>query len=533
MTKLYSLSETPILDVTPELKPPKPPESYKDSHLGLGFNPVTGFDAMAGVSFADADVSDEDTVATNGFIHLVEHRSELHEHLGLAASASFSVGAYAGSAKLQLSKSIDFAASSLYLLVNVRHTLRTWILRKAVLIPEACEMLKLGKHNQFLRTIGDRYCSRVVIGGELYAIVEFQTATQSIKSALSAKLSGSVGAFSGSAEVSKRLEQTTDELVYKLTIARYGSNEPIPGAAKFFDYVLHFPKEIETVGGTQLPSDAREARLYTGAFYSPELPDPQTLNPQKKAIRALADLRTEVETISGQYKRLIAHPTLFVEPSEPEAKVTEEDLADPIDDAQKKLENLKGITKELDSVAEVLLEDSIADPPPVPTPDLSSYYPLPFVLERFVPRCTVKVHYGSSNFEGNANEWIDMAGAWLKGIDVLVANNPNIVACQKELLYWPRGTGGGDWQAATMTKESGWMPSTDVWLAEHGITAIRYRLSGQFASYYTIEYQVRTTNGIEHPEAENGGTSGVAGWSSQQHPRFYVHAVRAALKFAV
>lgn len=142
-------------------------------------------------------------------IDRIESYKELLEQMNISAGASlkFASGG-GGSLKMRYAHERKVTSQSVFVLVRTLIRAPTLQMEVESLSDRARALLSKRRGDSlFRKACGDAYVAGLETGGEFYGILRFDVNSQAEKSMLEAKLEGNYGAWSGSGEFSRRVEE--------------------------------------------------------------------------------------------------------------------------------------------------------------------------------------------------------------------------------------------------------------------------------------------------------------------------------------
>lgn len=301
--------------------------------LGMGYNTYTsetrGFAVLGdAVSSPSGDGGQEVEFA----VHEVEDRESLREHMGIAASASYS-GIFSVDAKAKWSSDRTIDARNFYLLISVTVTNSATDLKKYELTPEARAMLgKKPDWKGFYARYGDKFVSSVITGGEFHALYEFKTRSRKDKDELKAALKGSYGLFKANADFQKSLEQIKSCSELSATCFIRGGRGLLPdiqSPQKIVEAALQFPLAVDPEKGKPIAYKiaTKDFKVVNGFPASGKVPFYGSQASQnKRRLSALARLNDRVTDIQRMLSSGIYEDSLRNQIAELKEKIEDQAL---------------------------------------------------------------------------------------------------------------------------------------------------------------------------------------------------------------
>jgi len=196
-------------------------DSSSNMFLGMGYssiqdmrrgNALDKFDVIADGNLrgtrgdnGEGDVSDNlSKLGQSAEYSLVfaESMSELRRSLRLSVSASYGGSSFGASGSMSFFKSLNRSAYLSHLVIRYKITNSTRAIQQCKLTRDASRLLLSDKVG-FYQKYGDEFVSSITTGGELLAVLTLESDSEQKKRELDIQLSGSYGAFSGSASFSE------------------------------------------------------------------------------------------------------------------------------------------------------------------------------------------------------------------------------------------------------------------------------------------------------------------------------------------
>ena len=497
---------TPYLLHTPEQRnslggpsPIIPPNVvYYDNEMplsyGRGYNRLTG--RTIGTALDTSGGTDSpvgDGLITVFAINLVEDYSELRESLSISTAASFNAGAAGAHGRAELVSTRAVNSYSVFLLIRV--VVRSQLQALKVYKFADKEIIDLFKHDQleFYRRFGTEFISGIATGGEFYALFEFSTGSEFERRAITAKLGGSYGVWSGSAEFAQSLETLRRFKRINARFARWGTSEPLPDPTNvdsIIHYALTFPTKLAPRPGT----NPGVSILLTTETYNAvtNRPENYTIDFSREfdVINDIANSCDRLDLLKQDNIFATKHPSYF--------------QASDIAQADKKIARIDKYKEEL-----VLDVRGIqADPKnykPKSKPDWSTVSPSPpYKSGTAVP---IRLDYdyipspglGLGVRPGPPVRDAEWTVASLSIVDFNIILLDSIGDLSAEYMAHLADLGNTGWYAS----------GTKTYLRSHQGFAVR--LTGLLSEFFNVSYQARLVGGIETGVCANGQYCGTMG----------------------
>jgi hypothetical protein len=273
------------------------------SLLGRGYNSVNGESHNTALDLQDSDFDSDEIVLSHGDVRKITTHYDLLESIGASASASAKFPGFGGSGLLNYTRTLNVRRDTFFIAVN-------WVMLKSFELIKSPKIKRsavkrLSDRHIFLTAYGDRYCSKVVFGGQLWMTFQFFAETRVEQEALEFQVHGSYGTFTTSAELLSKtsLFQGTEMMEARAWISGAPVDIPISLDAAN-NLIKTFPKnvkdrafvietEVMRYDGVQgVPSDMR-------------VPD---LLGSKRKLDELGDAIKEVDTAIDHLENVEAYP---------------------------------------------------------------------------------------------------------------------------------------------------------------------------------------------------------------------------------
>jgi hypothetical protein len=457
-----------------------------DLKLGTGFDTLRYEPCGTAVEEkADSVTDPEKGQKTLYKLLIIEDERHFRETLSISASASFKGITGNASARMSLFRSVKIDTYSLYVLASVSVLNSTVGLQRPGLIETAREewtrTRPRSQRNLFVTIFGDVFVTSITSGGELFALFELSCSSFEEKQSLAIQVSGSMGAWGGSADYQRSVEEFRKHKSLSLHIARDGGTGELPkpdldsllqAAQSFPNEVLEHPVPIffQTQRyarvpdlGTDIDVEARHARY---------------------KIEDLARANDDFSARAASWKYALKNPRLFKQVDEQTSRQTlvqiEETSIKLMRMAEDVVENrFNDLTK-----YEVPSLDHIARPPSIATGTK-----LPLQLTALW-------------LQGNGRTSNETEDGWLEGQELFsfgVKTEALPEGTMIKYMYHRGGSGDtGSVSAPEMTPEG-----------RHEF--VRIWLEGPQAKEFVIAYRVRRAGTSATYVGENGGRAGEPG----------------------
>lgn len=207
-----------------------------------------GIDTSTGKVFRVAIEYDEIQPVTTGqqttmMLQSITSSYELATTLSISASASASNGVWSGSASFNMMKSRTVNNYYTYALVKVEVVNPARSLRNPRLTQEAEKKLKEQGWDAFFALYGSEYIEGEVTGGTYYAMIEFQTSTESQQQDVRLKLSGAYGSFNASVSLQATFKEISKTTAHNVFVIQSGGSGDVLETTldKMIDQAVNFP----------------------------------------------------------------------------------------------------------------------------------------------------------------------------------------------------------------------------------------------------------------------------------------------------
>ncbi len=229
-----------------------------NSAIGSGFD--TGAGRVCGDCVERTDVASAGGDEVYFTIDLVTSRTEMARRLQVSASASIRAAAgTSGSGRARFFQDLSINQYSLYLVVSCIVRKASARMRDVRLKDTFKVLLENNKTEEFHRSCGNEFIVGSTIGGEFYAVYEFQTTSSDQREEVEAavRASGALGSFSAEGDFQLSMRKLTDR--YSMTFRTYAYGVPstvlLPSNGnEIVDFARNFPQYVSSSG-----------RVYTGS----------------------------------------------------------------------------------------------------------------------------------------------------------------------------------------------------------------------------------------------------------------------------
>lgn len=213
------------------------------SYIGRGIDTSTGKLLRVAIEY------DEIQPVTTGqhttmMLQSITSSYELATTLSISASASASNGVWSGSASFSMMKSRTVNNYYTYALVKVEVVNPARVLRNPRLTQEAEQKLKEQGWDAFFALYGSEYIEGEVTGGTYYAMIEFQTSTESQQQDVRLKLSGAYGSFDASLSLQATFKEISKTTAHNVFVVQSGGSGDVLETTldKMIEQAVNFPK---------------------------------------------------------------------------------------------------------------------------------------------------------------------------------------------------------------------------------------------------------------------------------------------------
>ena len=235
--------------------------------------------------------------------------SELHDVLGISASASGGIGPFQASARLSFANDRHVNDSSIFLVVTVRVVNAFSQIKAPGITDHAAALLANGQMQEFQSEFGDMFVRGLRTGGQVFGVIEVVTHDLSDKTAVSASLSGSFGAFSADGQFDHTFQETLKNR--KQTVNCYiegGQVDAVPTQVDtMINFATNWPKTVEQHA---VPYEA-QLDPYS-VLPLPAQPNFIDLQHQKDVLIECSILRDQDLQALNNVDYILAHPEQFV-----------------------------------------------------------------------------------------------------------------------------------------------------------------------------------------------------------------------------
>lgn len=223
--------------------------------LGQGYNSATGEPGPQCVAYDPSKDAEETTTATgqttptgqsvNYVLKQVTSIESLKQALDVGASASFGWGVFSSDATAHFIQTGEFTQYNNFVLarVTIANPFRM-LSARALTDPPALGWAKAGA-NVFISRCGDQFIYGRQTGGDMTAIIQFSSTSDSDQQQVTASINASLAGFGGgSAEFSNKLQKLTTISSLTVTMLRNGGEGEVPDINSLIAAVSHFPSDV-------------------------------------------------------------------------------------------------------------------------------------------------------------------------------------------------------------------------------------------------------------------------------------------------
>jgi len=191
------------------------------------------------------------------FMKRIESLEELTENLGISVEAEGRYGLVSGSARFDYAKSTKMTEYNVYFLIRVVVTNGFQRMRDVTLKEGPKQLLAQNNSKRFREANGDSFVLGMQTGGELFAVLEFKTRSETEKESVAAGLTLSFDSFVNSASLSASISNQLDksktqtDVTYHLFVEPPLPDKPLPVRPNIDDiiaYASDFPAAVATRG---------------------------------------------------------------------------------------------------------------------------------------------------------------------------------------------------------------------------------------------------------------------------------------------
>lgn len=195
--------------------------------FGNGVDDLNGNVRGKGVTYS-APSSDGSFSGQTVRFHLkmIETVDDLKKSMGIDVSVSGSYDLFSGSEKFSFTEQSNFHAYSIFLVAGITVSNPPTIIENEALTTSASTLLANGDNKRFREEFGDLYVKEMTSGGELWAVLEFTTRTDSdkvdITNRLSAGLQFGVGGVDASVGFADSIQRITQNMQISVNVFQRG-----------------------------------------------------------------------------------------------------------------------------------------------------------------------------------------------------------------------------------------------------------------------------------------------------------------------
>jgi hypothetical protein len=266
--------------------------------LGDGFNSATGEAGARCVAFNPDPEQDAAQVftASGSQGQKVTYRFEelsdlqqLQKNLRVDASVSFGFGVFSTDASYDFISSGRFSKYRNYIYTEVRVENPFQMLRQKVLTPEAVQWAAQGS-TEFVQHCGDEFISGRQTGGDMVAVIEFESNSAEEQQATQASISASLALFgSGDANYADAIRQLQSNRRTRVFVIRNGGQGEIPDIGALARAGRTFPCSVAplTTGSPQAMQGCPPAAPPSPAPGQPTVTSPNPTTPTAPVLISL------------------------------------------------------------------------------------------------------------------------------------------------------------------------------------------------------------------------------------------------------
>src|SRR6185295_6576810 len=161
-------------------------------------------------------------IQASATIRRIETTEDLYSALEITASLDVQGKSWGVSASTTYARERRLKAESLYILVEARATGRTQKVTNAQLAPEAKNL----SPDEFYKRYGDRYANAVVMGQQIFGLIEIHTSSIEEKESIAATLGVSYGPVTFSTSIKSTLDTVRTSFDETVTGDALGTTPP-------------------------------------------------------------------------------------------------------------------------------------------------------------------------------------------------------------------------------------------------------------------------------------------------------------------
>jgi hypothetical protein len=208
------------------LKKPASSTFMTGVEMGTPFDSIVDAPAIGGASALASGFALEDVpglLTAKATIRRIETTEDLYSALEVTASLSVQGAVWGASASTSFARERQLHSEYLYVFVDASASGRTQRVANAQLTEEAKKL----SPEEFYKRFGDRYASTIVMGQQVFGLIEIRTRSLEDKERLAVSLGISYGASSFDASFKSTMEQKTTSLEKHVWAGALGTTMPI------------------------------------------------------------------------------------------------------------------------------------------------------------------------------------------------------------------------------------------------------------------------------------------------------------------
>ena len=248
---------------------------------------------------------------------LINSFEELYSSIGISVEASGQYGLFSASGKFKYAKEAKFNSQATFLLARCVVENAFTQAEDPQLKPEASELLRQGKADNFQQRYGDGFIRGMQTGGEYFAVISVTSSSQEEQESISASLQAKYGGLFASVDVDVHVDSNTKSKISRseLSVSTYqrggtGDDQSLTGDIEAVMARLKaFPTQVKN---NPVPYDVQVANYNTLAL--PEGPNPIDIQAQKDALADYARIQLKLLALRNDIEFLQLHSDFFVNP---------------------------------------------------------------------------------------------------------------------------------------------------------------------------------------------------------------------------
>lgn len=299
--------------------PPKLIPFTDGMELGLGFDDLTGaVRSLAAIEFDAPGAATEDLGMTGYYdTSLVRTAEELYESLGVSVAAEGRYGLFSASAKVDFAESSKFSSTATFLVARAKVDKAFTRARNPRPVPDAQQLVRDGRMDDFRNRYGDHFIGGVKSGGEFVAVLSITSEKleeeQQLAVSLKAGMDGLVASGSVSASVESKVKELREKSEIRVSIYQRG------GAGAQISYTATVEEVLERLrtfaGAIEQNPSAFEVQIasYDGLAF-PDQPSWFDLAHAQEVLDDCMRMRLELRTLRNDLDAVLTTPELFDSP---------------------------------------------------------------------------------------------------------------------------------------------------------------------------------------------------------------------------